>query len=482
MRNTAALFILLTALVSFATAQSGIDLYKHDLTFTGYGDCSKERPCADLDLFRDAANNRIGNACLQGASRAELEKLGLTDLDSRLKALVDGNVLVIEGGKYEMAIPVLVGKKRDEVDAVVRQKAERISPQVAVMLGKIQAAVPEHREMAFHLLWFVMDNIWGRTWQREHRVGDGAPRLDWIIYPEHPFMFGNNSWGNYYVHSWGPHNICPFGVLPESRVMLLKAAWKQGPVTRGVAELEQMGLVDADGNFQGFSYRAGDPLDKLLEQLTEEYAALVTNAYDYDSLAASLNISSDKLFVILLHETAYSVFENLSRSGKLQIPSVLQGKGDLSACRDVVSLRLEWPVTPQDEIEKLYADSGWRGDQATIDACTEALRSNPKNARVLSWLGLSQYQLGKYTAALVTFKKISDLAAGSSEFRDVEAHIWMGHLYDLLGEREKAVEQYKEALKSGAADTVMNYSGYGIGPISAREWVEARIKTPYTRK
>ncbi len=473
------IFFLLASLPCSATDSMNIDLYRASSMFGG--ECTKNHPCADLELFRDATNNAIGNAAIRGASRTDLASLGIPDLDVRLHKLVDGNALVIRNGRYFLGFPVVVGKDRQKVARLARITAKRITPQVASLLSQIRASVPSHEEMAFHLLWSrAMDEMWDSTWQREHRPGTSPPAVEWVMYPEHPFMFGTNYWAADVAVTWNRRTICDSQIVLDSRLLLLKAAWGQKPAADKVEALQRLGLFDARGQFQGFAYHAGDALDKLLKRLTDEYAALVTHAYNYEALSKSLNVPADDLFVILLHETAYAVFENLSRSGKLQIPAALQDGNDASGCRAAMSFLVDRPLVLL-EVEDRFEKSGWRGNQETIDACNEALKNDPNSTTALYYLGLSLYQMGKYREALQAFKKEDELTTDSSDSRHVISHIWIGNLYDLLGERGEAIREYQEVLKSGAADTYMNYTGYHIGPTTARKWAEERIKTPYTR-
>jgi len=58
----------------------------------------------------------------------------------------------------------------------------------------------------------------------------------------------------------------------------------------------------------------------------------------------------------------------------------------------------------------------------------------------------------------------------------------MGHLYDLLGERENALHEYREVLHSKGQNAAINYDGYAIPSTTLRQWAEERTKTPYVRR
>jgi len=60
-------------------------------------------------------------------------------------------------------------------------------------------------------------------------------------------------------------------------------------------------------------------------------------------------------------------------------------------------------------------------------------------------------------------------------------HVWSGHMYDLLGEREHALSLYHAAADSDDKETMM-FGQYDIGPITAGDWARQRLETPFTRR
>src|SRR5579864_6884426 len=108
----------------FAVERTSIQIYNEASSFSG--ECVKNGHCADIRLFSDSVNNRIGNACISGCSRSELNRLGIADLDNRLQKLLDAHTVIVRDGKYYLGFPTLTGKKRDEVSAIVNRAADRI--------------------------------------------------------------------------------------------------------------------------------------------------------------------------------------------------------------------------------------------------------------------------------------------------------------------------------------------------------------------
>ena len=324
-----------------------IDLLQNVNTFTGE---PGGRPQANLELLQSSENNLIANACIEGASLRRLEKLEIPDLKQRLQVLTDGHVLTLAEGIYTLSFPVISGQARVEFEGVVHEKAATLAPSVGVMIGQIRDALPANQDVVFHLLWSrVMDRMWYRTWQLEGRPGTGPPFVRWVIYPEDRFAFGTASYGGVLgggsnAISWDRKSICG-GFHPGSyQEVLLRGAWGEKVRVSGLKTLQSFGLFNSNGTFEGFAYHANGPLDRLLTELTDRYAKLVSNAYDYGTLSKKWRIPVNNLWIAMQHETAYAILGDLVESRKLTIPAPLRGKGDRNECRQIISLRL---VTPQ---------------------------------------------------------------------------------------------------------------------------------------
>jgi hypothetical protein len=92
-------------------------------------------------------------------------------------------------------------------------------------------------------------------------------------------------------------------------------------------------------------------------------------------------------------------------------------------------------------------------------------------------LGLALYDGRYYAEAMEAFEKVQ--ICGQAEPARVSAAItWQGHLFDLLGQRDKAVERYKKALARPVPPRV-RHDQYGIK--LSREWIQKRIEEPFRR-
>lgn len=331
-------FLALTGTRTAAAQRPRIELAHDALSFC----CKPVDGYHDLDLFQDSINNVIGNAAIQGATRHDLRALGVADLDARLSRLVKGNVLRLERGRYVLTFPVITGARRDTLEAAVVPVAAALAPAVAALRDTLVRAIPGHEEMTFNLLWSrVIDQVWCRAWQREGHAGDCPPGADWVLLPASPYFFGTNAWGNDFWITWNLRTRCALTpALNDARMAVLAAA--RGATYAGAHrdDLIRFGILDANGHFQGFAFPAYGALDSLLDRLTDDYAGLVVHRYDYARIAGTIGVPVDLLWVIIFHETAYAIFRDLDRTGSLDIPPILLGRGPLTDCRQTVSFML----------------------------------------------------------------------------------------------------------------------------------------------
>jgi hypothetical protein len=330
--------LALTGMRAAAAQRPRIDLAHDAMSFC----CEPVDGYHDLDLFQDSINNVIGNAAVSGATLRRLRALGVGDLDARLTTLRKGNVLRLDRGRYVLTFPVITGARRNALEAAIAPVARALAPAVTVLRDTLLRAIPAHEDMAFTLLWSrVIDQVWCRAWRREAHAGDCPPGVDWVLLPASPYLFGTNAWGNDFWITWSRRTRCALTpALNDARSAVLAAA--RGAAYGGAHrdELVRFGILDSSGRFQGFAFPADGPLDSLLDRLTGDYAALVVHRYDTPRLAATLGVSADQLWVILLHETAYAIFGELDRTGSLDIPPVLLGSDRLAECRRTVSFML----------------------------------------------------------------------------------------------------------------------------------------------
>jgi len=114
-----------------------------------------------------------------------------------------------------------------------------------------------------------------------------------------------------------------------------------------------------------------------------------------------------------------------------------------------------------------------RGGMA-IDLFHKAQEINSADFHVWKKLGLTLYDGEYYPEALEAFQRAAELTKGGAW-----VIVWQGHILDILGRREEAVQRYREALEIGEG---INSTHDQYHMKISRQWVEDRLKTPYRRK
>ncbi len=92
------------------------------------------------------------------------------------------------------------------------------------------------------------------------------------------------------------------------------------------------------------------------------------------------------------------------------------------------------------------------------------------------WLGLTLFDGQLYEEALGAFKRAGELA--DEPLQQAAPIVWQGHMFDLLDQREKALEMYRKANVDPFPGT-MRHDQYGIAV--DKDWVAERLRTPFSR-
>ncbi len=92
-------------------------------------------------------------------------------------------------------------------------------------------------------------------------------------------------------------------------------------------------------------------------------------------------------------------------------------------------------------------------------------------------LGTKLYGREQYDASADCFRRVA--AVEKDGLFKFAALVWMGHLEDLQGQREKALEYYRAALKHDPG-VAMTHGQYGM--TIDRRWVEERLATRFVRQ
>jgi len=132
--------------------------------------------------------------------------------------------------------------------------------------------------------------------------------------------------------------------------------------------------------------------------------------------------------------------------------------------------RLTWPKPPQELVRKLAVKGG-----NFSDYYEQAIKDNIQDYEFWAHVADEYIRAKKdYTKCLTALQKIEDsLPAQWQDYR-FSIITWQGHMLDLLGAREQAIQRYKEALK------IINDKRSNFGNIMIdKQWIQDRLKTPF---
>ncbi len=119
-----------------------------------------------------------------------------------------------------------------------------------------------------------------------------------------------------------------------------------------------------------------------------------------------------------------------------------------------------------------WVKSGEKAKEAYKKACKVGLKSGPLWFK----LGLTLYDGEFYDEAFEAFKRTRELS--SEPIFIFAGTVWQGHVLDLLGRRDEALNCYQEA-KEIAVEGEIHLDQYGL--IINKKWVEERLKSPFRR-
>jgi tetratricopeptide (TPR) repeat protein len=117
----------------------------------------------------------------------------------------------------------------------------------------------------------------------------------------------------------------------------------------------------------------------------------------------------------------------------------------------------------------------WTGaGREALELFSKAKELGLERSRAWAKLGLASYDERYYEQALEAFSRAAELTDGNAWLV-----VWQGHLLDLLGRRDEAVQRYHEALER---ETGLQTQHDQYGLTINRQWVEKRLEEPFQRR
>ena len=137
------------------------------------------------------------------------------------------------------------------------------------------------------------------------------------------------------------------------------------------------------------------------------------------------------------------------------------------------------PSVTEEKLSKEIRELSWTGaGKEALEIFKKVTQANILNERDWFKLGLTLYDGEYYIESLKAFDSAANRAEKDST-RYFTSKVWQGHNYDLLGQRDKALECYKEALKCRQKDNWVRHDQYGM--VINHDWVKQRLKNPFIR-
>jgi hypothetical protein len=145
------------------------------------------------------------------------------------------------------------------------------------------------------------------------------------------------------------------------------------------------------------------------------------------------------------------------------------------------ALPLVWPPPSADDerISRNVKGLPWVGaGRKALEVYAKAREGQLADAAGWFKLGLVLYDAQQYQEAMESFRRTQALSK-ADRLQTFAAIVWQGHLFDLQGERQKALACYREALKHPSQQT-LRHDQYGIQ--LNEQWARDRLVEPFRRR
>lgn len=310
----------------------------------------------DRQALHDPNNNPILVACIKGSTDELLKGLGITDIQQRLARLKRGNLVRKVEGRYTLAFPAVVGKKRDQLQEYVEPISRRLIPVAEKMIAEIRPHLAGRDEMLYHVLWSdIMDGplAWSTAKaEMTKQIKSGDTSIDnkaWLLYPSHPFRAGTNSYNTSSGHlriTWSRNTPSPNAIrriISQYESELVQAIKQNHPVTKADAKeaLSKYGLVEEGGEVRLYAIKRDSEAAKVYTDLGRQFGQQAMTHLDVAKVVDMLGAPPGVAFVIAYHEICWQLLQDLAEKKVLVVPRIVAKAGtEASKAYQLVSLAI----------------------------------------------------------------------------------------------------------------------------------------------
>lgn len=396
-------------------------------------------------------------AAQSGASRQDLEKQGLPDLDLALDDLMATRMLRLVGTTYRPAFPILRDQSEAALREAVRKAGDAIYPDLRPYLKKAQKAAK--KEMVtpwlFALLWAEVFESRGAEEMLIDAGALDARRMHdegyfWIQIPRNNHLLSVDRYGSgsetlHYVWS-SVSDMNPALQDFFTRRLVLDGSLAHLPWTdpKTEEEVRTLGVLDARKNVVVPALRKRSALLGILRQASQLYVKRALAALRGGDLAKKLGLPRDEAFAIAFSNLGSSLLEQAKKDGWAEEPGVLVNAFAPSTdTLHTLVTTAEEAFRPLDRAYYLYD----RGDyEASVRQAREYLEGHPRDPEGFFRMGIAYMKMRKYPEALEAFDKGIAVPAAAEDVWKGWLYLRAGNTLDMLDRREDALARYRQAI------------------------------------
>ncbi|MCI0659144.1 MAG: tetratricopeptide repeat protein [Acidobacteria bacterium] len=436
-----------------APSESGVP----DEYLSGVAYLSNFREAWNPVVLTDPVLGAIFLALQDGATREDLMKLGLPDLDLALDDLMASRMVRKTGDLYRPAFPLIRGDAATFFNQVIQTAAGSVYPELRPYFKKAQKAAKKEKlaPWLFALCWSeVLESKPAEEMLIDAGALDARRMRDegyfWIQIPKDPSLVGveRYSSGSETLHYvWTPiSSLNPTVQDFGTRRRILDGSLARLPWTDPQTEeaLKALGILDSGNKVAVPSLKKNSALLAILRQASQIYVKRALSALRGSQLSEKLSVPRDEAFAVAFSTLGFRIIEKAQQDGWFREPDSLARP--FSPTPGLVEALVTTPEEVFRPLEHAYYLYD-RGDfDASIRQVQEFLKDHPNDPEALFRLGIANMKLRKYPQALDAFEKGIALTADSSDVWRAWLLLRAGNTLDMMHRREDALTRYEQAL------------------------------------